>query len=257
MKKVFLSLLQTIALIYLATVALMYLMQRSLLYHPAPSPKQFAEKPVSFDNAGQKLQGWVLNPGQPHAVLYYGGNAEQVEQNTLPFYQQLPQYTIYLVPYRGYGNNDGSPTEQGLFSDALHVYDQIKDQHQSISAIGRSLGSGVAGYVAANRSVERLVLITPYDSIANVAQGHYPFLPAQWLIKDKYETFKRADKISAKTLVFIAGRDVVVPARHAYRLIPYLSNSQVEQLTIDDAGHNDISSFVEYKAALTDFMKRR
>jgi pimeloyl-ACP methyl ester carboxylesterase len=250
------GILQTLVTVYLAVLVLMYLMQRSLLYFPVPSPLKYGERQVTFDNQGQSLSGWVLNPGKEHAIIYFGGNAESIEQNTRQFKQALPQYSIYLVPYRGYGNNLGEPTEQGLFSDALHIYDQIQSQHQTISAMGRSLGSGVASYIAANRTIDKLVLITPYDSIARVAQGHYPILPVSFLVKDKYESFKLADKISAKTLVFIAGQDVVVPPEHAHKLIEHLTNTQVEQLTIDQAGHNDISDYPQYQQTLTRFMTR-
>lgn len=256
MKKILFSLLTTLVLIYLFIVALMYFSQRSLLFYPQPSPEQYTEQSVEFNNQGQRLPGWVVNPGKAHALIYFGGNAEQVEQNSSSFYQLLPDYTIYLMPYRGYGSTPGQPTEAGLFSDALYIHDEIKDNYLSISAIGRSLGSGIATYVAANRNIERLVLITPYDSMARVAQGHYPFLPASFLIKDKFESFKRAKDVKAKTLLFIAGTDVVVPPQHAIELSQHFKPDQLSQLIIEQAGHNDIIIYPQYKQTLKSFMSR-
>ncbi len=112
----------------------------------------------------------------------------------------LSGYTVYLIPYRGYGNNAGTPAEQVLYSDAVQIYTTIKDQHDSVSLMGRSLGSGIATYVAANRQVDKLILVTPFDSIENVAKDIYWMFPVSLLIKDKFRSSERVKDITAPNL---------------------------------------------------------
>ena len=118
--------------------------------------------------------------------------------------------------------------------------------------IGRSLGSGVASYLAANREVSKLVLITPYDSISNVAQSHYPVFPAKWLMKDKFESIKYAPSINSKVLILYVENDQVVPMIHTKNLLKALPGAQSQ--LIQDAAHNDISSKFQYQKLLSEFM---
>jgi pimeloyl-ACP methyl ester carboxylesterase len=148
-------------------IALVY--QRRLIYYPVALDPSFVAERIVVDNQGTRLQGWVLNPGQRKAVIYFGGNSEMITHRRGFFEDVFRDYSVYLINYRGYGDSEGSPSEAGLFSDALAIYDQLSPRHQSISAYGRSLGSGVAVYLAARRPLEKLILLTPYDSVAAVA----------------------------------------------------------------------------------------
>ena len=86
----------------------------------------------------------VLNPGSDQAVLYFGGNADSMALNAPELSFVLPELTIYLVNYRGYGGSGGAPTEAGLYSDALFLFDELSQRHVATYVVGRSLGSGVA-----------------------------------------------------------------------------------------------------------------
>lgn len=250
------SVIKAVVLCYVIILLLMYFFQRSLLYFPPPPPSSVNEQPITFKSEGQQLNGWVINPGQSNAIIYFGGNAEGIEQNATLFNEKLPNDTVYLIQYRGYGSSSGKPTEQALFSDALFIYDQIQAKYDTISTIGRSLGTGVATYLATSRTIANLVLITPFDSIVNVAQNAYPFLPVGLLMKDKYESWRRADKVTARTLVFIAGKDQIVPPIHAKKLLSHFTDTQASELTISDASHNDISTYPEYGTALSLFFEQ-
>ena len=125
------------------------------------------------------LRGWKLNPGKSGALLYFGGNAERLDASRDEFARLFPDRTVYLLSYRGYGASEGQPGEAALFGDALALYDAARARHprRRYAVIGRSLGSGVASYLASQRPVERLALVTPFDSLAEVAQAHYPVVP--------------------------------------------------------------------------------
>jgi pimeloyl-ACP methyl ester carboxylesterase len=162
------STLISIALIYTLCCLMLFVLQRKFLYMPPsaisiPAGVEPGVVDIGFDADGARLQGWLLNGGQTKALLYYGGNAESVEYNLDQFRSLLPDYSVYLIPYRGYGPSSGSPSEKKLYTDALQVYDAVQGQYAEVALMGRSLGSGVATFVASRREVTRLVLVTPYD----------------------------------------------------------------------------------------------
>ena len=126
--------------------------------------------------------------------------------------------------------------------------------HKEISVIGRSLGSAVATYVAANRTLAKLVLITPFDSIQHIAQSQYPIYPMSLLLKDKHDSYSRANKITAQTLVIAAEKDNIIGMVHTQRLIDGFSNNVMLDV-IKGANHNNISEFPHYNQILGDFLK--
>ena len=252
---VLLTLLKSVALIYLLLLAFMYFGQRSLLFYATP-PMSFAPKQqITFQHHDQTLSGWQLNPGKSKALLYFGGNAEPVGYQIKPFSERYPDHTIYLIEYRGYGRSSGSPSEQALFADALFVFDQIQSKHNEFHAVGRSLGSGVATYLAAHRPIDKLVLITPYDSMTNVAAGHYPFLPVAWLIKDKFESWRYAQTLDIPVLIAIAGQDRVVPPARAKALAEAFSRTLPASFTVEQANHNNLDQFDDYQKRVSLFLQ--
>lgn len=239
---------------YLAICVLFFIFQRSFLYFPQPAGYA-NEITTTFINNGQKLTGWVLNPGQNHLLLYYGGNASAIENNIDFFNQVAPQHTVYLIPYRGYGNNKGAPTEEALYSDALHIYEHLLNNYESVTLMGRSLGSGVATFVAANRKVNKLILVTPYDSIENVAKTHYPFLPVSLLATDKFLSADRAPKIKAKSLILIAEKDQIIVRERSEALASQFDSNLLTKVIVPGADHNNISLSTEYIESVQEFLK--
>ena len=161
-------------LIYLLACAVMYLLQRKLIYYPTGKiPHSFPQ--LKLVNQNETIEVIVLNQGKNEALLYFGGNAEAVIYNAEDFLTAFPLHTVYLLNYRGYGESTGYPTEKGIFSDALLLFDKVQEKHQKISAIGRSLGSGVAVYLASKKPLHKMALITPYDSIKSLGQSKFIF----------------------------------------------------------------------------------
>jgi uncharacterized protein len=240
----------------------MYLFQRRFLYQPKLAALNYlntnstiTHKPnIRFTlNDQQQMQGWQINPGQANAIIYYGGNAEAVEQNIELFGQLFASYTTYLIPYRSYSGNTGKPSEVILYNDALEFYDQLESQYQSISVIGRSLGTGVATFTAANRNVERLFLVTPYDSIVQVALEKYPYLPMPFLVRDKFLSIERAPKIKCPTFIITAEQDMTISKNRSDRLIEAFDPEILTHLDVKGAGHNNIRLRDEYAQALKVF----
>ena len=248
------SIILALAIIYLLIGASLYLFQRKLIYFPTPVDPGFNAADITLENDGYRLHGWVLNPGRNRALVYFGGNSEPITDRSEFFLSLFDDYSVYLVNYRGYGHSEGAPSEAALFSDALAIYDYIAPQHDSISVYGRSLGSGVAVYLAVNRPLDKLILLTPYDSIAEVAQGIYPWFPVRYLVSDRFDSASLAAQIHIP--VFIAGAeyDRVVLPRHTQALRERLVNAQVDYVLIQGAAHNDITGFAQYREAIARFI---
>lgn len=256
MRKSVLSILLLLVAAYAGICAYLYSQQRALLYFPQFTRVTASQTDFNLMRDGVTLRGWVMNPGQPRAILYFGGNGEAIQNNRTSFAQWFPGNTIYLLAYRGYGASEGAPNEAQLFADALALYDHVHAAHpgMSISVIGRSLGSGVASYVASQRPVSRLALVTPFDSMVEVAQAHYPWLPIRMLIKDRYESDHYLATFPAPVLIIRAGRDVVVGRARTQHLIDALPRPP-QVLELADAGHNSVQEFPAYRQALETFFR--
>jgi uncharacterized protein len=248
------NLLLYLVLGYLSFCILLFIFQRSLIYFPQSVRQTVGETSIQFSHDQQVLNGWVINPGQPKAVIYYGGNAESIEYNIEFFKRTLPDWSTYLVPYRGYGLNSGTPRETSLLSDALFVYDEVRQKHSEICLFGRSLGSGVATYVAAQRPVEHLILVTPFDSLVNVAKDHYPLFPVAHLLVDQYQSINHADQISAPILVLVAENDQVIKPPRSEALVARFNQSALSSVLIKGADHNDIGFYPRYQSAIREFL---
>jgi pimeloyl-ACP methyl ester carboxylesterase len=244
-----------IALTYVAVCGLMYARQRDLVYYPQLTRVDAAQTdfalPVGEDVV---LRGWVVNPGQPRALIYFGGNAESVEGNRDTFAHWFPGHTVYLVAYRGFGASDGSPSEQDLTADALALFDHVRKRHGKgqIDVIGRSLGSGVASFVAAQRPVRRLALVTPFDSLVDVGKQHYPWLPIDLISQDRYDSVAHLAHYQGPLLVVRAGHDEVVPPANTQRLITSLTRP-VQVLEIPKADHSNVGADPAFARTLKGF----
>jgi pimeloyl-ACP methyl ester carboxylesterase len=124
----------------------------------------------------------------------------------------------------------------------------------SVSAIGASLGSGVASQLAAQRPVERLALITPFDSMVATARAHYPLFPVNWLLDERYESDRALSGYRRPVLILHGGRDDIVPEANTLRLVSTLP-APPTVVRVPEAGHNDIDAHPQFAPALAAFMR--
>lgn len=254
MQATIVSLLSISAVVYVGVGLLLYSAQRSILYYPTPDNGGFGAGTLRIDSEGESLKVLRLNEGRERAIIYFGGNAEQVAFNVPAFSQIFADATVYLVNYRGYGGSSGSPTEQAMYADAVAIYDHLRALHRRIAVIGRSLGSGVATYLASVRDIERMVLVTPFDSLENVAAHHYPIYPITLLMKDKFRSIDHVDTIAAPTLVVMAENDRVIPRRFTESLIEAFGDHDLRTVTLVDTDHNTIDNAPRYPRLLEEFL---
>ena len=251
--RVALSLLAVTVGVYAGLCALLFVTQRSQIYFPVGESAAPGATAARFALDGAELKVWTVERPGAAALLYFGGNAEDVGASIGRFAQTLPRHSLYFVNYRGYGGSTGKPTERGLTRDAIALYDRLRERHADISVVGRSLGSGVAVQLAAEREVRRLVLVTPFDSLVNVARSHFRWLPVGLLMLDRFDSAGRAPSIDAPVLVVIAELDEVVPRARSDALVDAFRRPP-SVVVLAGARHNDIDLDPRYARALGEFI---
>ena len=237
---------------YLALVALLYLAQRSLLYLPDTrrTPPGAVGLPQAEEVALQSADGvrvsvWHVPPreGAP-VIIYFQGNGGGLSLRAERFRKLTADGTgLVALNYRGYGGSDGWPSEAGIILDAKAAYDFAVSRYgaQRIVLWGESLGTGVAVALAAENPVARVLLESPYTSIADVASSVYWFVPVRWLIEDGFYSDARIDKVKVPVLVVHGERDTIIPIGFAERLYAIISAPK-QFVRLPNAGHNDHDS---------------
>ena len=250
MQKVLTTILLAALGLYAAACLLLFVRQRALIYFP-PAVAAFAVP----DSTILHVPGAVLKvserrmPGT-RALLYLGGNAEDVSASLPLLARAFPERALFLLHYRSYAGSSGSPGEAALVADALALFDRIAAGHQDIVIVGRSLGSGIAVQVASRRKPGALVLVTPYDSLQELAVRQFPWFPVRWLLRDKYESWRHAPAVSAPTYIVAAQHDEIIPAWSTALLLSRFGAGVARRTVIEGAGHNTISDSPAYLAAL-------
>jgi pimeloyl-ACP methyl ester carboxylesterase len=214
--------------VYAVALASFFLLQRKLLYHPAPaSVERLAVdglKAWPDPATGLGFRGLVAEPaGVPRATaIVLHGNAGHVGHRRRYAEMLTPLgLRVILAEAPGYGPRAGSVDEDSLVSDAAQTIALARRQYAGpLLLIGESLGSGVAAAAAARQpdALAGLLLILPWDRLAHVAAHHYPWLPAGWLLRDRYDSVDHLAGFTRPVLVAVAGRDELVPARYGIAL---------------------------------------
>ena len=249
------SFITTLSIVYVLMCLLLFLFQRQMIYFPTSEVKVTGVTHTVLDLGEVDIKVWILNPGKEKALIYFGGNAENVAYNIDVFRTLFADRTVYLVNYRGYGGSSGYPHEKGFYSDALLLYDHFKTHHTSLSSMGRSIGAAVATYLASKREIDKLILVTPFDSALNVAKKLYWFFPMELILKERLDSVGRAAELTTDTLVIVAGNDRIIPYENSLNLIQSFNKTQAEVATLSNTGHNTVHHHPDYKKIISAFMK--
>ena len=245
-----LQLLALILVAYLGLCAALFVFQRSLIYFPQRFAPASGTTTLVVPAEGARVVATVWPHDGPKALVYFGGNAETVTHSLPHLVAAHPDHAIYLMNYRGYGGSAGKPSEAALYADALALFDQVASTHSHVVAMGSSLGSGVAVYLASRRPVARLVLVTPFDSLEALAASHYRIFPVRWLLQDKYESWRYAPEVTAPTLVIAAEHDEIIPRASTELLHSRFRSGLARYQVVAGAGHNTVSASPAYVALL-------
>ncbi len=242
--------LAAVATIYLGICLALFVFQRSLLYYPQPRAVTAPESTLVLHVPGSELIVTVRPHPGAKAIIYFGGNGEDVSASLASFSKAFPDHALFLLHYRGYGGSQGHPSEQAISSDAVALLKNVYPQHTQVALIGRSLGSGVAIRLASKAPASRLILITPYDSIKEIAAAEYPYVPVKLLLLDRYESWKYAPAIAIPTTMIAAQNDEVIPRASTAKLFARFHPGVASMRVIEGVGHNDIGEKGEYIKAI-------
>jgi len=208
---------------------------------------------------GVSLHGWLVLPATPGPhplLLVFGGNGDEAT-SYLYYREELPEHAWLVINYRSYGLSGGEPSETAFYQDALMLYDWAA-QHPALDAtkiipFGRSLGSGVAVYLAAQRPVQRVILVSPYDSLSAIVQRFYPYLPVSWLLKNPFVATNFAPQAKAPMLALLAADDILIPPTQSQRLIDVWGGPARGQV-IADCDHNSVLTGLGFWEAVRTFL---
>ncbi|TDV44681.1 hypothetical protein EDF87_110179 [Pseudomonas helmanticensis] len=256
MSRTLMSLVALIVAVYLVLCAALFFFQRSLIYFPQPNAVNSADSRMTLAMPDAQVSVVTRERAGPRALIYFGGNAEDVSRNLPEFADAFPEYAVYLLNYRGFGGSDGSASEAAIAEDALALFDQVYASHPQVAVVGRSLGSGVAIRLASQRPVQQLILVTPYNSLEEIATRQYPWVPVRWLLKDRFESGKYAAHIRVPTLLLAASDDEVIPRASTQRLLENFPQGVAVLRVVPDSGHNSISDRAQYMQWMADVLNR-
>lgn len=262
--------------IYLLICGMLYLYQDKFIFFP-PLPKSdiyslVKQNEVSFTSPlsvqgvalqgeklkSKKIHGWKINirTDATRTILYFGGNAEDVVYfNQEAQGLQIRQAIAFNHP--GYGSSEGYPSQQSFYQNALEVYDYALKEYQlkpdEIIIMGRSLGSSAAAYLAANRENAGLVLVTPFDSIENIAAQRFKYFPIKLILKHPFYTINSIKQIKSNILILAAENDEMIGRVHLENLI-IAAGRKTKVARYSEVGHNTVQTHPEYYNELNRFI---
>jgi pimeloyl-ACP methyl ester carboxylesterase len=234
--------------VILLLLAVVWGYQRQLIYLPdtsAVTAHVGARDVVLETSDGVRLGAWLVSPRGPDrgiAVLVANGNAGN-RAGRAPLAQSLADegLTVLLFDYRGYGGNDGSPSEQGLARDVRAAQRYLVEYGvppERIVYFGESLGAAVVTELATSVAPGGLVLRSPFVDLASVGQVHYPYVPVALLLRDQFPLAEQLAGVKAPVSVVYGGADSVVPPEQS-REVAEAAPTLKDLVEIPGADHND------------------
>lgn len=252
---------------YVLLVAAIALSQTSLLFPrwavgPAPSLPAGAVALQVDRPDGALLHGHLVPGDQERTpILGFGGNAWNAADVALFLHRIFPDHPVAAFHYRGYAPSTGRPSARALAEDALAIHDHLGEQAGWSGppvVFGFSIGAGPAAHLAANRTVRGLILVTPFDSLSNLARAHYPWAPVGLLLRHRMEPAVELAGTAVPVALVAAARDTIVPASRTEALRSALAETTpgvVFDRTLT-AGHNDLYGHPDFADALRNAMKQ-
>ena len=216
----------TLVFFYVLLLTVVFFFQSNLLYHPSVNnylknrvinePTEIEKVKITTEDKIELL-GWFYNKNinKFKTILFFHGNAGSLENRTykLNHFKDL-KVNFLIIAWRGFSGNKGQPNEIGLYKDAESAIKWLKTKginEKNIILYGESLGTGVAVEIAQNKKYAGVILESPFTSMVNLGRKYYPFFPVRFLLKDKFESYKKINKISVPILIMHGEVDKIVP----------------------------------------------
>lgn len=243
--------IMTFLLTYLLILLAIFLLQRKMMYFPTRFTQSQQEEFIAdlnlkyWPSANEPLGLMSKNSliDAKGTVLVFHGNAGAALHRT--YYIDALQslgYRVIIAEYPGYGSRDGTPSEAALIADGIATaHKALKEFKEPLLLCGESLGTSVVAGIVASLEVpvQGLLLITPFDSMAKVAQHHYWFFLARWLLLDKFDNISNLRNFQGHIAVLMADQDEVIPNKRTMALFDALPEPK-KLWRFKNAGHNNL-----------------
>jgi hypothetical protein len=254
-------------LTYLAVVVGAYLFYDRLLYHPTgdmamtPQEAGLRYEEINFRAAdGVWLNGWYIPSREKDsmAVLFFHGNAGNISYRleSARVFNRIGA-DVFLFDYRGYGKSRGKPSEEGLYWDGRAALDVLLRKGYDLSRIvffGRSLGGAVAAKLATEQTPAALILESTFTSLADIGGRYFPFLPAQYIVGDAFDTRSCLEKVNCPVLVVHSQDDEIIPYRYGEALFEAAREPKAFLRIKGDHNGGFILTGEDYRLGLKDFI---
>ena len=232
MKTLLKKALIVLAVVYTGAITYLYFNQENLIFHPAPQKDSLETFGLSNTNEitlkvdsedALSIQAWYRKPDAgKQMVLFYHGNTGCLEQRVRHLKVLAERGYGFLIPsWRGFGKSEGRPSKNGLLEDAKTAITFLEEEGfktEDTVLIGESLGTAMAVNMAYENDFKAILLITPYTSMAKIAQGRYPFIPAELVLKHNFDAISYIDDIDEPIMIIHGTADTVIPHQHAEEL---------------------------------------
>ena len=265
MKRLKIILLVLLAVYVLSGVGL-YFIQEKFIFMDESLPQDyqfefitpFEEVRISAQDAASLHALHFKHESPKGLILYYHGNAQSLRRwgKVVQYHYDLG-YDVLVMDYRGYGKSTGKRSQQNLLSDALIWYDHAAQSYadDQITVYGRSLGTGIASYVASQRTPLRLMLETPYHDFKALAQRYYPIFPVGWALRFNFKSYEYIQGVSCPIYIYHGTEDEVVPYSHGLKLYEEIQPGQAEMVTIPEGEHKNLVEFKEFRNAVEEVLE--
>ena len=228
---------------YLILGGALFLGQKSMVYFPDNQDFEQCVGFKDFEKATHNGTRFYFKQGSNDGVIvYYHGNAGSAcdRSFTAATLEQSNASLIY-VEYAGYSNDTVTPSRELILKDVENIHDYVeKKAFSDVFIYGQSIGSGPASYHAFLGNVQHLILVTPFSTLAKVAQSKYIIYPVSMLLTENYDNIQWLQEYTGRLIIFHGDNDTLVPHRFSQQLYDAIPNKSKEYILIEAMGHNDL-----------------
>jgi uncharacterized protein len=261
--------IKVVLFLYAAIGIALFYLQEFFLFHPEKLPKDYVRHfdmpfqeiniPFNEKDTMNMVKFFPKDSLRKGVVLYYHGNKQNIERYA-KFVTGFTQhgYEVWMEDYPGFGKSMGAITEKKLYEQALVIQKMAASKYAADSIIlyGKSLGTGIAAYVASKTKARQLILETPYYSIPDLFSSYAPIYPTQRMSRYKIPSFEYLQKVNYPITIFHGTGDGVIPYRCAAKLKSILKQTD-EFITIEDGTHHNLATFDLYRKKLDSLLQLR
>ncbi len=267
MKKKILRWTKIFVLFYCIVGIALYYLQDYFLFHPTVLPRNyqyhfnvpFSEVEIPFNKTDtlNMVKFTPVDSVRKGVVIYFHGNRENINRFA-KFSTNFTKlgYEVWMADYPGYGKSVGNRTEKILYQQSIQLYKMASSKYakDSIVIYGKSFGTGIAAYLAAEYDCKQLILETPYYSIPDLLGAYTLIYPIQRMSKYKIPTYQYLEDIKVPITIFHGTDDWVIPYSCAEKLKEVLKTTD-QFVTIEKGSHNDLNDFPLYHQKLDSLLK--